>query len=175
MADITIIHRIEAPELAAALNNLADAIKNHPVAVPAVQESAKPKKTTSKTTNPAPAQEAPVEAPVNPPVAPVTDPVNGATPVTTTAPIAAAPTPVPVSDPAPVTAATSEPVPTPAYVDKVFTFEDITAAGSQLLEQGKMPQLMDLLKGYGVQAVTQLKPEQYADVAAGLRGLGASI
>ena len=172
MADITITHRIEAPELVAALNNLADALKNRPVAAPVAQEGAKPRKTGSKTTAPAPAQETPVEAPVNPPVAPVTDPVNGAQTVTTNAPSVAAPIPAPAEETAPVTAETSEPAPA---TEKVFTFEDITAAGSQLLEQGKMPQLMELLKGYGVQAVTQLRPEQYADVAAGLRGLGAQI
>lgn len=158
MVEITIIHRIEAPELAVAINNLSDAIKGRPVAL-----SAAPKVVAK------PAPEMPVQAPsapvatvgtVNPPPSPVSPTVNGAAPA---APSAAAPTPAP----APAPAETSAP--------KVYTFEDITAAGSQLLDQGKMTQLMELLKGYGVQAVTQLKPEQYADVAAGLRGLGAKI
>ena len=144
MADFIITHRIEAPELAAALNNLADALKGRSVAVPVAPEA---------TTHPT--QENPVQAPVAP---------------HTTAP-EQTPTPVPVAAPA-VAAPTPAPAPAPA---KVYTFEDITNAGSQLLEMNKMPQLMELLKGYGVQAVTQLKPEQYADVAAGLRGLGANI
>lgn len=157
MADFTITHRIEAPELVAALNNLADALKARPVAVPTVPGAA---------THPAP--ETPVQAattpaaPVvdaNPTPAPVTPAVQNTAPA---APTVAAPTPVPVT-------------PAPAPAEKVYTFDDITAAGSQLLELGKMNQLMELLKGYGVQAVTQLKPEQYADVAAGLRGLGAKI
>lgn len=150
MADFIITHRIEAPELAAALNNLADALKGRSVAVPAAPEA-----------NTHPAQENPVQAPA---AAPMPAPEQPSTPAPSAAPTVAAPTPAP----APVEA----PAPAPA---KVYTFEDITNAGSQLLEMNKMPQLMELLKGYGVQAVTQLKPEQYADVAAGLRGLGANI
>lgn len=156
MADFTFTHRIEAPELAAALNNLADALKARPVAVPTMPGAV---------THPAP--ETPVQATTTPvaPTAeenPTPDPV---TPAANNAALAArtvaAPTPAPAE--------------TPATPEKVYTFDDITAAGSQLLELGKMNQLMELLKGYGVQAVTQLKPEQYADVAAGLRGLGAKI
>lgn len=151
MADFIITHRIEAPELTAALNNLADALKGRSVAVPAAPEA---------TTHPAP--EMPVQATAEAPT-PVPQPTP--TPAPVAAPTVATPTPAP----APVEA------PAPAPATKVYTFEDITAAGSQLLEMNKMPQLMELLKGYGVQAVTQLKPEQYADVAAGLRGLGANI
>lgn len=155
MADFTITHRIEAPELAAALNNLADALKARPVAVSTTPEAVThpaPEKPVQATTTPA----TPVVG-ANPTLAPVTPAVQNAAP--------AAPT---VAAPAPAEA----PAPTPA---KVYTFDDITAAGSQLLELGKLNQLMELLKGYGVQAVTQLKPEQYADVAAGLRELGAKI
>ena len=74
-----------------------------------------------------------------------------------------------------VTAPTPAPAPAPAPTEKVYTFADISAAGSALLEQNKMPQLMALLAQFGVQAVTQLKPEQYPGVAAGLRELGANI
>ena len=164
MTEITIIHRIEAPDLSAALNNLADALKARPVAAPAVQNAPQPVPATNIT----PAPETPVQAPVAAPT-----PAPQPTPIPAAAPTVAAPPPAP----APVEAPT--PAPAPA---KVYTFEDITNAGSQLLEMDrvnqsseKMTQLMELLKGYGVQAVTQLKPEQYADVAAGLRGLGATI
>lgn len=149
MADFIITHRFEAPELTAALNNLADAIRGGAVSAPSVQP-----------VSTAPAQETPVQAVVEAPTA--TPPA---------APVAAAPTAA-----TPIPAPAEAPAPAPAQAPtKVYTFDDITAAGSQLLEQGRMPQLMELLKGYGVQAVTQLKPEQYADVAAGLRGLGAKI
>ena len=162
MADITITHKIEAPELAAAINNLADALKNRPVTAPAVPVA--PAEQTP------PPVEKPVEAPTN---APVTGAVNGGASVPTNAPA-----PAPVEETAPVTGATSDPVPAAptAPAEKVYTFDDITNAGAQLLEAGKMQELMKLLKeGYGVQAVTQLKPEQYAAVADDLRKLGARI
>ena len=145
MADLIITHRIEAPELAAALNNLADALKSRPVAFP-----------IAKTASP--------------------EPVQTATPTTPECPTVAATTPDTSAANGPVASVPNTPVNVPTIsTEKVYTFEDITKAGSQLLEQGKMQQLMDLLKGYGVQAVTQLKPEQYADVAAGLQRLGANI
>lgn len=178
MADFVITHRIEAPELVAALNNLADALKNRPVAAPVVENNAQSIEATVDTPAPATPVQAVSEAPANPTVASVTPIANGPTPVTTNAPIAAAPTPVPVEAPAPVSAETSNPAPVP----KAITFEDIALAGGQLLEldakeqsNTRMTQLMDLLKSFGVQAITQLKPEQYADVAAGLRELGAKI
>ena len=163
MTEITIIHRIEAPDLSAALNNLADALKARPVAAPTVQNAPQPVPATNITAAP----ETPVQAPVAAPT-----PAPQPTPTPAAAPTVAAPTPAPAPAPAPAPVEAPAPAPAPA---KVYTFEDITAAGSQLLEMNKMPQLMELLKGYGVQAVTQLRPEQYADVAAGLRGLGAKI
>ncbi len=145
MIEITILHRIEAPDVTAALNNLADALKARSVAAPVVQYGQRPDLATDTLSAPETPAQAAMEIP---------------TPV---------PQPTPVPAPAPVEAPVSAPA------TKVYTFEDITAAGSQLLEMNKMSQLMELLKGYGVQAVTQLKPEQYAAVAAGLRGLGAKI
>lgn len=139
ITDFTVTHRIEAPELTAALNNLADALRGRPLTASAVTED---KPEVPATT------EATVAAPVAP-AAPVVAP-----------PIAPAPAPAQV----------------PAPAARAYTFEDITNAGSQLLEQGKMPQLMDLLAtSFGVQAVTQLRPDQYPDVAAALVRLGAKI
>ncbi len=113
--------------------------------------------------------EKPVETPVTAPVAPVVNPIPAPAPVAAPAPTVEAPTPAPVPVEAPA------PVPAPVPTEKVYTFADISAAGSALLEQNKMPQLMNLLAQFGVQAVTQLKPEQYAGVAVGLRELGANI
>ena len=125
MADFTITHRIEAPELAAAINNLADALKARPVAVPtmpgAVTHSAPEMPAAASTTPAAPVVDA------NPTPAPVTPAVQNTAPA---APTVAAPTPV------------EAPATTPA---KVYTFDDITAAGSQLLELGKMNQLIRFL------------------------------
>lgn len=76
---------------------------------------------------------------------------------------------------APVQTTAVPTAPDDARASRAITFDDITAAGSQLLDEGRMNDLMDLLKGFGVQAVTQLKPEQYDAVAISLRTLGAKI
>lgn len=57
------------------------------------------------------------------------------------------------------------------------TIDQIAAAGARLLDDDadKMTALLDLLGKYGVQAITQLKPEQLAGFAAGLRALGAEV
>ena len=163
LTDFTITHRIEAPELVSALNNIADALKNRPVAT----STSRGRSTRAAQDKPA---AAPVEAPttpdVNPSNAPVTNTVNGAADVTTNAP-----TPSPVAnaaDAAPVTGATSNP-------PEEITFEAIAKAGTSLMDEDKMPQLMLLLKNYGVDAVTQLPKEKYADFARDLRALGAAI
>lgn len=173
MSAITIKVQIEAPELAAAINNVAEAFKSRPVTVP-VAPVAAPAAPAEQTPPPA---EKPVEAPVAAPTdAPVTGAVNGGASVPTNAPA-----PAPVEAPAPVNTAISDPAPAAPAVptapaEKVYTFDDITNAGAQLLEAGKMEQLMGLLKiNYNVQAVTQLRPDQYAAVAADLRKLGARI
>ena len=176
MSGFTIKVQIEAPELAAAINNVAEVFKNRPVTFPvapvgiveAVAEQTPPP-TEKSVTAPATAPvTAPVTAPATAPTdAPATGAVNGGASVPTNAPA-----PVPVEAPAPVNTAISDPVP----AGKTYTFDDITNAGAQVLEAGKMNELMKLLKdGYGVQAVTQLKPEQYATIADDLRKLGANI
>lgn len=176
--EVTVIHRIEAPELAGAINNLADAMKAR-VELMGQPVSMAPLPHTEDAQQPAPAPvTAPVAAPVQQPVtpAPVQQPVAPAPAVTAPAAAPVQPQPVtPTAAPAPVTAPAPAPTvaaPTPA---PAVTFDAIIAAGSQLLEQGKMPQLTELLKGFGVQAITQLKPEQYPVVAEGLKNLGAKF
>ena len=153
MADFTLTHRIEAPALVDALNNLAAALSGGPVAATPAGEQ-KPTQFTPKQDTPAQAAPAPV---VNP------------TPATTVS-SATAPTPVATPD-----AVANVAAPSPAADDKPVTFDDIVAAGSQLLDAGRMGDLLNLLKGFGVQAITQLKPEQFPEVAVALRGLGAKI
>lgn len=153
MTEIKITHVIDvSPALSDALKALTSALTGR-MAAPVMDG----KNITLPT-------EKPVETPVTAP-APVVNPIP-----------APAPAPAPAVAPVPtVTAPTPTPAPAPAPTEKVYTFADISAAGSALLEQNKMPQLMALLAQFGVQAVTQLKPEQYAGVAVGLRELGASI
>ena len=145
--------KIEVPDLAAAIEKLAAALNNSTVAEKtcACAEA----KTPDPNANP-------VEAPAPPkPVAPVSVPAP--TPV---APVQTAPTASPVSN-APTPAV---PVTAPTY-----SLDQIAKAGASLVDAGKMEQLLGLLGKYGVQAVTQLTPDQYGAFATELRALGAQI
>lgn len=160
---------IEAPELSGAMMRLADAISAKPAAyspaAPAASAEAAPAKPAevkqaakpaepkkeakpAKAEKPAPAPE-PAPAPVKPEPAP--------------APAAPAPTPAPVP-----AAETTQP-------EKPLDLATIARAGAGLVDQGKMPQIMELLKHYQVRAITELKQEQYSDFAKDLRALGAAI
>lgn len=95
---------------------------------------------------------------------------------TEAAPVQTAPTtstvvPTAAPDPAPVTAATTA----PAAPAKSYTVDDLSRAGATLIDQGKMPQLIDLLKKYGVQAVTQLDASQYPAFVEDMKALGAAL
>ena len=94
---------------------------------------------------PAPVAKAPTAS--APPVIP---PLAAAAPVPTTVPVAAAPT---------------------------ITLEQVAKAGADLISSNptKMPELLALLKQFGVPAVNALKPEQIGAFATALRGLGAKI
>lgn len=118
---------------------------------------------------PAPAAPAPVAPAV--PVAPVT-PVAPAAP---TAPVASPAPTTPVVPPAPAPAAPAPVVPLTAAPS--FTAEQVGRAGSELISAHRelMPQLMALLGSYGVQAITDLTPEQLGPFATALRGMGAKI
>ena len=74
---------------------------------------------------------------------------------------------------APVQAAAAAPVPAPAA--PALDLGMISRAGAALIDAGKLPEVMALLKKYGVDAVTQLRPEQYGGFAAEMRALGAQI
>lgn len=74
--------------------------------------------------------------------------------------------------PAPTAAPSASVVPTAA---PQYTLEQITKAGADLVQAGRLDQLQALLAQYGVQAVTQIPPEQYGAFATALRGLGAAL
>lgn len=90
------------------------------------------------------------------------------------APVAAVPPPAPTPTAAPaVTAAPTVPLSTaPTY-----SMAQIAKAGADLISQnpGLLPQVNALLSQYGVQAVTEVKPEDYGAFATALRGMGAKI
>lgn len=167
---------VEAPDLAASILKLAEAIASGPD--PALLIPDEPLPVSAYPTTPAPAAPvAPVAAPVSP--APV-NPTPGPAPTTAAPVVAPSPSPTPVTN-APTAGPTSAaPGNTPAPAVPVagaptYTLDQISRAGASLVDAGKMQQLLELLGRYGVQAVTQLKPEQYGAFATELRALGAQI
>lgn len=152
---------VEIPGLPEAINNLAGAMRN----TPAPEQAAQSKNINEPFAymNTAPVQSVPV--PESGAVAgPAANPMNP--PVQTAMPTMTAP---PVNAPA---AAPSAPAPSDA---KALTMDDLGRAGATLIDAGKMPQLIALLGKYGVQAVTQLKPEQFNAFADEMRALGAKF
>ena len=138
---------IAAPDLAAAINNLAVALANGNT-VPA-EKPAKAEKQTE-------AKDAAQQAPVNPMQA--TGAPLSATPAQTVVPVAN----VPVASAVPTGAPT-------------YTLDMIARAGAALVDAGKMDALCGLLAKYGVEALTALDPAQYGNFANELRALGATI
>lgn len=140
--------KIEVPELAVAIEKLAGAIDKTARGVAAVQET--------------PAASA---VPVSGTAAPAVVPAPTVTaPTLTVAPTVTAST---------VTAST--PTPAVPVTAPTYTLDQIAKAGASLVDAGKMEQLFGLLTKYGVQAVTQLVPDQYGAFATELRALGAQL
>lgn len=153
--------KIDVPELVAAVEKLAAAIDKTALNITVPNEG------TLNFNMPA----------GNAPAAPV--PVQTAS-VPTPAPVAApAPAPAPAPTPAalPVTPMPTAAAPAPAVpvTAPTYTLDQIAKAGANLVDAGKMEQLLALLTKYGVQAVTQLTPDQYGAFATELRALGAQI
>lgn len=140
---------IEAPELAAALNNLASAIGG---------AKAIPFPTQSGEAAPAPNVQA---GPT---------PTNGPT---SSYPSNPAPMPAP---PVQQTAPANLPAPSvPLAQPPQYTVDQIMQAGAMLMDAGKVNELLNLLHSFGVNAVMDLKPEQLGAFATALRELGAKI
>ena len=160
---------IAAPDLAAAINNLAAALdgKNpHTVCnqygtdnkhidyVGAITMGMSGK--ARPATPAAPVNPTPTPAPTVPTQA--TGAPLSATPAQTVAPVAN----VPVASAVPTGAPT-------------YTLDMIARAGAALVDAGKMDALCGLLAKYGVEALTALDPAQYGNFANDLRALGAQI
>ena len=99
-------------------------------------------------------------APVTPvqPAAPVA-PVQPAAPTT---PVQAAATMAPVQATVPTTSVT-------------YTPDDLARAAFALMDSGRQQELIGLLQQFGVNAIPELKPEQFGAFATALRGMGAQI
>ena len=167
---------IVAPDLAAAINNLAVALANGNT-VPAEKPAKAEKQTEAKDA----AQQAQAQAPVNPMQA--TGAPLSATPAQTVAPVANVPVaPAVVQQAAPAVAPVAQaPIAQAPFASAVptgaptYTLEMIARAGTALVDAGKMDALCGLLAKYGVEALTALDPAQYGNFANDLRALGAQI
>lgn len=138
-----------------AIDKLTTALEKNAVNISALQDT--------------PTPVAPVAAPVtHAPVPPVTMPPATVVPTQ--------PTPAPAPAAPAQTVAPTNPAPTvPVTTAPTYTLDQIAKAGASLVDAGKMEQLLALLAKYGVQAVTQLQPDQYGVFATELRTLGAQL
>lgn len=93
----------------------------------------------------------------------------------TVAPVAQTITPADIPNAATATTPTTVDPPQLVNQGKSYTVDDLSRAGATLIDQGKMPQLIDLLKKYGVQAVTQLDASQYPAFVEDMKALGAAL
>ena len=158
MLEIKVNIEATAPDLSAAISQLADALKGSIIlspggvevpmdtsalvtaeSVPAVQTNEEP---TQNAVNQIPVAQQPVQ--VTQPVQQVTQPQQQ------------------FMNP-PVTAA------------PVIDLDTISRAGAALIDQGRTKDVLDLLAKFGVPAVNLLDPSQYPAFAEGLKALGASI
>lgn len=195
---------VDAPELSAAINHLAEAIESKGTDIPAAPaKNSRSKKAAAKTAPDAPAASAPAPSePVTPPTPVEQPPVTvqpAQTPVITPAqqPAPAAPMATPVM-PQPVATATPVMTPPAAPVAQQFipqptaapapaapaqpqqssvTLEQIINAAMPLMNSNPAfaMQLQGILAKYGVQAVTQIPKEYLPNVAADLAALGAKF
>ena len=158
---------VAAPDLAAAINNLAAALDGKNPHTVCNQYGTDNKHIDNVGTvnmgMSGKARPATPAAPVNPTPAPTvptqaTGAPLSATPAQTVAPVANAPV------------ASAVPTGAPTY-----TLDMIARAGAALVDAGKMDALCGLLAKYGVEALTALDPAQYGNFANDLRALGAQI
>ena len=101
------------------------------------------------------------------------------------APVAAYCTPAPSPQPAlqPVPQTVQQPIQQPIQQAQTvpvsqgpaFSMEQISVACVGLCDMGKRETVLRLLTQFGVQAVTDIRPEQVNDFVIALRGLGAAI
>lgn len=145
---------IEAPELSAAINNLVKAFESgicvnpHTDVGPVIPAGTQASKTQTGES-------------LAPPIQEQVQPMQS-TPSTN----------VPAPKP---TEVMSEPAVEPPVAEKKYTLEDLSNAGARLVDAGKMPQIMQLINKYGVQAINQLNPAVYGEFAKDLMALGAKL
>lgn len=110
---------------------------------------------------------------VEKPVQSAAAPVAPAVPIQSVpvAPVVPVPTQTSVVQSVP-TAQVQTPVPTTSVT---YTPDDLARAAFALMDSGRQQELIGLLQQFGVNAIPELKPEQYGAFATALRGMGAQI
>ncbi len=104
--------------------------------------------------------------------------MSTSTPVNPTPESAQSVPPAPVAPSAPVEPVQTTATPVagvPLANAPQYTVDQIMTAGAMLMDVGKVEDLLNLLHAFGVQAVTELKPEQLGAFATEMRKLGAAI
>lgn len=154
-----------------AIDKLTTALEKNAVNISVPQDTPAPVAPVA-----APVTHAPVPPVTHAPVPPVTVPPATVVPTQPTPAPVATPTPAPAPAAPAQTVAPTNPAPTvPVTTAPTYTLDQIAKAGASLVDAGKMEQLLALLAKYGVQAVTQLQPDQYGVFATELRTLGAQL
>lgn len=93
-----------------------------------------------------------------------------ATPVAQpTGTLTASPTQAPAATP------TQPPAPAVPTTTQTYTMEQLAVAATQLVDAGRREELVQLLRQFGVEALTQLPKEQYGAFATALRQMGAKV
>ena len=178
MSEFNVNVNVNAPALEQAINNLAAALRGGKNGLPEnnaamqaapVNASTAPMQATQPTAPGAvqPTMQAPAEDPM--PAGTGTAAPTNTQAVTGVGQIAAA---SPFNAPNP---AVSQPQFGATPPQSGVTLDAIINAGASLIEKGMMAQVVALLGKYGLQAVNQLQPAQYAPFAAELQALGAAI
>jgi len=99
-------------------------------------------------------------------------PTTSTTPTSTTPP--QVPTGVPTATSTQTTPAQA-PEPVVPTATQTYTMEQLAVAATQLVDAGRREELVQLLRQFGVEALTQLPKEQYGAFATALRQMGAKI
>lgn len=160
------------PGIPEAINNLASAISKQ-AAMLNTTEPVIPAAPNNEPAQVLPAQTMPAPT-VQETATPTQAPAQmGSANTAMTAPVQTATVP-PTESAATIPQPSPELNPTPVPTKK-YTREEIANAGSALVTQGKMNDLLALLKKYSVQSVAHLPEDQYGAFAEDLKALGAAL
>lgn len=162
MSNFTV--EIKAPEVCKSIDNLCALLVELIKRPGATMAEVKPVAEQVFNQLPTPTQQPVQQQPAY--VAPVQQPMY-ANPVLQQAPVQTVTPPVQQAAP-PIQQA-------PPTVVQTYSLDQLAVAGTQLADQGKRNELIALLNGFGVQALTALPKEQYGAFATQLRAMGAKI